>query len=131
MDTLKRLKAMLLLGVTMTSLTGCSLDDVTDYYYSKEDYRVMRSYSDEGEEKEFLLVKASYTGNKSLKIIGSFNTFEEAEIYLERLIQDQKKEFEKNLIGVPIAVVLIGGALYYLFRREVKEQEKAKSLIKE
>ena len=128
MDNKKRIKALIMLGVSMMSLSGCSKQDITEFLSDK--YKIMKEYNlDNSEEENFLLVKVekNLIEKNKLKIIGSFNTMEEAKDYLNNLSKDDNHQF--GIEGI-FGIIMIGGFFYYCISNYVKGNKKEKTLKK-
>lgn len=121
----RRIKSILMLGITMMSLSGCSTKEIKDFLSDK--YKIMQECDDEDNNYYLVKVEKDLIKTKNFKIIGIFETEEEAKDYLDRLTDEGNDTFGV-LNGA--YVVIIGGIIYYCIRRMVKENQKEKVLKK-
>ncbi len=121
----RRIKSIIMLGITMMSLSGCSAKEIKDFLSDK--YKIMQDCDDEDDNYYLVRVEKKLIKTKNFKIIGVFETEEEARAYLDRLTEENDSSFG-ILNGV--YVVIIGGIFYYCIRRMIKENQKEKVLRK-
>ena len=124
MDNKKKIKALIMLGISMMSLSGCSTKEIKDKYKIIQEYNI-----DNNEDSNYYLVKAEndlIEGNQ-LKIIGSFETMDEAMEYLDSLDNPSEHNFGISEI---LGVILVGGFYYYCIRNYIKDAKKNKVLKK-
>ena len=123
MDNKKRIKSLLMLSLMLTSLSSCSKDDIK----INSNYKIIQDYDIENE-NNFYLVKVNKIDlmkDKTFKIIGNFNSYEEARDYLNILIESEKVEMD-YIIGQGVTLVIIGGLFYYFISNEKKSQKVLK-----
>ena len=123
MDNKKRIKALIMLGISMISLSGCSSKDTTNKYKIIKEYNI-----DSNDESNYYLVKVEneFIKNNKLRIIGSFETMDDARKYLDSLNSEEEKNFGIDDI---IGIILVGGFYYWCIRSYTSDIKKEKSKI--
>ncbi len=125
MDNKKRIKSLLMLSLMLTSLSSCSKESIN---ISNNKYKIMKEYSSSSDNDNFYLIKVNNNDlmkDKNLKVIGNFNTLEEAREYLNALIEREKIETD-YIIGQGVTLIIIGGLFYYFIKKEKKEEKVLK-----
>lgn len=126
MDNRSRIKALILLGINMMSLSGCSAKEIKNFLSDK--YKIIQEYYDTEDAPYYLVrVEKSFTENKNLRIVGSFETIEEAEEYLNNLINEDNYSLDINHV---LYIVCISGIFYYCVHKTAKDSKEFKKLKK-
>jgi hypothetical protein len=133
-DVIKKLKALILLGITTLSLSGCSKEEIDTFISSH--YKIIEKCGLDIEMSQgYYLLKANelnILGTAPYKVIGEFNTLEEANNYLNSMINNESNSIPTEVIKGVIAGIVIGGALYLFVRYGRKKlMDKELALIKE
>ena len=127
-DILKRIKASILLVITMMSLSGCSKEDIDSFL--SYNYRIVKaSELDLDMDHYFYLVKKNnldLLGDNPYIVIGTFNTLEEAEGYLGSIVFDKKNKLHDEVIANGIVTAIICGALFYFVINSRKKEKVLK-----
>ncbi len=125
---IKRLKTCVLLSMMMPLLSSCSSDNIDNYI--KKDYKIIKAYEMNSEDNDdFYLIKIDKNILNSVKVIGKFNTIEEAKEYLNIIISNKEKEVTDNLILSGLSIIIVGGYAYYWIMSNKKDMEKDKIKI--
>ena len=106
----------------MISLSGCSSKDTTNKYKIIKEYNI-----DGNDESNYYLVKVEneFIKNNKLRIIGSFETMDDARKYLDSLNNEEKNFGIEDIIGI----ILVGGFYYWCIRSYTSDIKKEKSKI--